>query len=227
MQKRGYIYSLVSGGETYLLHQTLSTSFGLLEGYPTISANLAENEQIAELLEAYNSGELLERVFTLRISLTGVKDLIQIPQLVITRLMPVESNSGYTAAIYLIPQAAAIASAYPATFSQESYQLTVSRLIGDIVAAYNTNYKNAQISNILFESPVDPICFVAPRFLQLPYLEMVRTVAARHGMVALLDFDSRLRVFVPTRGSNTSLSLGKHLVSESSLTVDSLQTLVG
>lgn len=222
MEQRKYTYSLSGQPVT-----DVSVSFSLYDSCPQISATLTQNEHISGLVDAYKAGQLLDRSFSLSIDIVGVKSMVKLDNLVITRLTARELPSGYFADATLLPKAAAFAVSYPSVFISNNYKLTVRGAITEVMNDFNARYPTHRIPSLVFESPRDPVCLVSPRFLQMSYMEMFKAIAARHGMVALIDLNSRLRVFVPTVASSTTVRFNKHNVAESSLVLDSLQTLLG
>jgi hypothetical protein len=226
MQQRKYAYSLTGPSGTYMLGGSVSVSFALTDGYPTVTANLVNNDNVSALVDAYRSNQLLKQSFTLAITLVGIKTMVLMPDLVITRLSTQENIEGYTASAYLAPRAAAMASTYPGVFVGSNYRLTVKGMIDALVTDFNNRFGAFSIKGVTFEARKDPINLVAPRFIQVPYLDMIKSVAERHGMMAFIDLSSRLRVFVPTLASSTIVRLNKHNVIDSSLVLDSMQSLV-
>lgn len=222
MEQRKYRFSLSGQPVT-----DVSVSFSLYDSCPQINATLIQNDHISELVDAYKAGQLLDRSFSLSIDVVGVKSLAKLDNLVITRLNARETPAGYFASANLMPKAAAFALSYPAVYIGTNYKATVRGVINAIVSDFNSRYPTHSIKSVMFESAKDPVCVVSPRFLQVSYMDMFKTIASRHGMVALIDLHSRLRVFVPTTASSTTVRFNKHNVAESSLVLDSLQTILG
>lgn len=222
MEQRKYNYSLSDQPVT-----DVSVSFSLYDSCPQINATLINNDKISALVDAYKAGQLLNRSFSLSINVVGMSSMAKLDNLVITRLNARETPSGYSASANLMPKAAAFAVSYPAVYISRNYRNTVRGAINEIVSDFNNRYPGSQIKSVIFESPKDPICLVSPRFLQVSYMEMFKRITERHGMIALIDLHSRLRVFVPTTASATTVRFSKHNVAESSLVLDSLQTILG
>lgn len=227
MEQRKYIYSLKGDGTNYMLRDSVNLSFSLSDGFPSVSLSLAHNDQISDLVDAYRDGTLINKTFELKADLVGIRSIANLTNLAMTRMSPQETPDGYMASCQLAPKPAAFASTYPAMFVRETYRFTVKGLLEEIVNEFNTMYPSHPIKDVVFEGARDPICLLAPRFLQVPYMDMLKTVAERHGFMALLDLNSKLRVFVPTVATTTAINLSKHNVAEGSLTLDALQVITG
>lgn len=225
MQQRRYTYSL-SGLGMPVKCTSVNVSFALADGFPTVSASVTGTEEIAAIVDSYNAGALLNKQVSLTISISGIRDAVSVTDLIVTRAAPQENVSGYMASLSLMPKAAAFAAAYPGNFISSNYRLTVRGLVSAIVGEFNARFGGA-IRGILYEAVKDPISLVAPRFVQMPYLDMIKEATSRHGLMTFIDFNSRLRVFVPTQKSSTSVKINKHHIIESSLILDAMQNLVG
>ncbi len=226
MELRNYNFSL--GGT--LGNQVISRAslnFDLTQGFPSLNVSLTDIDQIADLVDRGAAKTLIGEVFTFEINLPDIKKIVNLQKLIMSRVTPGEDIKGYTATGYLMPQAAAFLSAYPSVFTRTTYKWTVKGLVEEIVKDYNSNYPNFKVNRVIFESQVDPIALVAPRFPNIPYWGMIQQVVKKHGLVAILDFDSNIRIFSPITKTPTKLRLSKHNVGNSNLTIDILQSLGG
>ena len=226
MQTRKYLFSLTKGGEAFSL-ESASLSFNLSEGYPYLTTQTAHAEQISTLMNEQLAGSLINQSFVFNLSLIGIKTIISLKNLVVGRIAPAETPFGYGASLSLLPRAAAFSTAYPGVFFRQRYDFTVKGLIKEIYEDFNTRYPSHKFNNLIFSGANDVIALPAPRFVQMPYFDMIRAVAGFHGLSALIDFDSNLRIFSALSKNPTSVLLGKHNIGSSSMTFDSLQSLTG
>lgn len=225
MELRKYVYSLLDDNGVSYVVSNASISSTINQGYPTVSLTLTGMDQIVDLVDAFTSKTLINKTFSLSINLPDIKEIVNLSSLIMNRITPGENINGYTATAYLIPQAAAFLSTYPAIFNRDTYKWTVKSLLKEIVTDYNNSYSNFNIKGFIYESRVDPIAITAPRFLNVPYWSMINQVAGRQGLVALLDFHSRLRIFSPISKTATKLRLSKHNVGNGNLMLDILQDI--
>lgn len=226
METRKFLFSLTSGGTPYSI-EGASLSFSLSEGYPYLTAQTVNAEQISEMMDAQYAGELINRVFAFDVNLIGIKPIIQLKNLVIGRIAPAETPFGYGASLSLLPRAAAYSTAYPGVFFRKHYNYTVSALIKEIYKDFNDRYPTHKFNNFIFSGAKDAVALPPPRFVQMSYLDMVRQVAGFHGLSTLIDFDSNLRVFSVLSKNPKPVLLGKHSIKDANLTFDSLQFLAG
>jgi hypothetical protein len=226
MEQRKYVFSLVSGSTSYSITGA-SLSFNLTEGYPYLTAHSVHTEEISELMEQQYANTLINKDFAFDVTLTGIKSIINLKNLVIGRMAPSETPFGYGASLSLIPRAVAFSTAYPAVFHRKKYDYTVKELIKEIYEDFNDRFPTHKFNNMIYGAGADPIALIPPRFVQIPYFDMIRRVAQFHGLSVLIDFDSNLRVFSAISKNVTPILLGKHNVADTNMTFDSLQTLAG
>lgn len=226
MQQRKYTYAISGLGVT-LSCTSLNVSLALTDGFPSVTANIVGTEEIAALVDRHAQGSLLDAVASLSISLSGIRSISNISNLTVTRVSPQETVDGYSATLHLMPRAAALATNYPGVFTSTNYRHTVKSLISAVVSDFNSRFGAGTFRSVLYEATKDPISIVAPRFVQVSYFDMLRDIAARHGLMLFIDFNSNLRVFTPTRKGSTLVNINKHHIIESSLVLDTMQSLVG
>jgi hypothetical protein len=226
MEQRKFLFSLQGGGAALSL-ESAALSFNLSEGYPYLTAQTTNTEQISALMAEQSAGTLINKAFTFNVMLVGVKSIVNLRNLIVGRIAPTETPFGYGASLSLLPRAAAFSTAYPGVFFQKRYNHTVKSLVAAIHADFNSRYPTHKFGNIIFSGANDVVALVPPRFVQIPYFDMIRSVAGFHGLAALIDFDSNLRIFSTLSKNPTLALLGKHNVGSSSMTFDSLQHLAG
>lgn len=227
--ERKYAYRLFSeqGGINWLVSGTLSVSYELMSGgnFPVINATFPDYDQANALLEGFAAGVLPHYEFGLEIILVGIRSLCSISNLVMVNAQLTESANGATVTGRLMPRAVTFATAYPAVFVREQYNMTVRQMLEAIRSDYNSRYPAAPLGQLVFDSGVDPICLIPPRLTNMTYFDMLQTVAERHGFQFLIDLQGRIRVFVPTRLTNFTWLVGKHSLISGQLSLDPLQQL--
>lgn len=226
MQERKYNYGL--SGFPGLECERASLLFNLANGFPTIPVTLRNTDAITSLFEEHRERKLIDREFTFTIDLVGVKKICNITKLVITNLQASETIEGYFCQADLMTRGAAFSTIFPATFISTNYKHTVRSIIQEIVDQCNTDYGNI-LGSVLYQPVVDPIYVHIPRFLNTPYFSMIKEIARNYGLSVFLDFNNNLRVFslLSSGRGSTRIKLSKHMIDNSSLSMDILQNIVG
>ena len=226
MEIRKFLFSLTSTDGAVSITDA-SLSFSLSEGYPYVTARSEHTEQISEFMERQYDGTLINRSFNFSVSLEGIKTIVKLDNLVVGRISPNETPFGYGASLSLIPRAAAYSTAYPGVFFRDKYTYTVKDLITEIYEDFNDKYPSHKFNGVIFSGANNVIALIPPRFVQMTYFDMIRSVAKFHGLSTLIDFDSNIRIFSILSQNKSAVLLGKHNIAQSDLTFDSLQNLAG
>lgn len=226
MEIRKFQFSLSTTGGAVSIEDA-ALSFSLSEGYPYLTARTSNTEQISQFMDEQYDGTLINKSFAFSLSLQGIKTIVQLNNLVIGRITPNETPYGYGASLSLLPRAAAYSTAYPGVFFRDRYDYSVKGLVEEITDDFNARYPSHEFNNVIFSGANDLIALIPPRFVQMPYFEMIRSVCRFHGLSTLIDFDSNIRVFSVLTKNPTAVLLGKHNVAQSDLMFDSLQYLAG
>jgi len=224
---REYSINFIYGGINVLLTRA-SVSFDMFEGYPVVSCELPHNDQVSNIMAIRDSGGLLSYEGSLVIKLKGIKTLVELGNLVISRFTPYETESGYRASLSLAPAAAIYSATFPGSFYLNRFDVSIKESIQAVMNYYNSNtlYASRRLQALIYEAR-DSVSLMATRFVNVSFFDMIREICKFHGLMAAMDMRQNIRVFSMLKSSTSSFYLSKFNVEVSNITVDALQTLVG
>lgn len=220
MPERAYTLNL-TGVSGKIAVESVSGSYDLTTGYPTIDVSLV-GEDVSNLVNAYRNGSLLSQRYSFSITVSG-RAMCSFSNMRILKLTPTEAVSGYSASALLAPNAAIVASLFPAYAVFSSANFSLPGAFAQLVSTFNSSF--GLNLRLRYTAPDVP-CLTPMRFTDMTYMDMFQTLAQRQGLHALIDWRGDLRVFSLLRRPGSHRRIGKQQIQESSLVLDVIQNLV-
>lgn len=221
---RAFRYELTSNDYDRMVYTEARIGISLFDHYPTVQCTFLDYEHINQIVEDHRANTLVSKNFEFVAEIDGVGSLVELDQMVINKVTPVETPRGLTAQINMIPRFALMSAFFPECLMLSDYGLTISESIEEILDKMAVEYR----PTIQFGAR-DVISCVSPRFLNMSYLDMIGKICDFHGLHYFMDFDKNLWVYPGFKLNPlepTALTINKHSFKQSSLNLDTIVYLL-